>query len=119
MKITSNKHNHRHPIFAADEDTDRFDDVDFEDPEVADTIDDMADDIEDMKDSFDEVEEDSVQIEVENNIEGHYIAECELCHGIFISAVIESDQDVSTVTGVCPLCGKESDQSLNWVVKKR
>ena len=33
MKITSNKHNHRHPIFAADEDADRFDDVDFEDYE--------------------------------------------------------------------------------------
>lgn len=101
-------------ITAADED---FDDELLDEPDdFEDAIDDMADDIEDMQDSLDDVQEDDPNIEVENNIAGHYIAECEKCHGIFISAVCESDQEVEKITGVCPLCEKESDQYLRWVV---
>lgn len=125
MKIYSNaQHKHFRAVMAAGEDEDLnapdFEDVDFQDEEVTDTIDDMADNIEDMKDQIDEdVVEDDTTIEVDNNIDDHYIAECDICHGIFISAVTESDQDVQSITGVCPLCGKESDQYLNWVVKPR
>lgn len=61
--------------------------------------------------------EDPINIEIENNISDHYIAECEKCQGVFISATIESDQKISKVTGECPLCGEESDQYLKWVIK--
>lgn len=85
--------------------------------DVADTIDDVADTIDDIQDSVDEVQEDDVNIDIDNNIGNHYIAECDNCHGVFISATIESDQVVEKVTGVCPLCGKESDQYLKWVIR--
>ena len=82
-----------------------------------DQLDDMADNIEDMQDTLDEVTEDDPSIQVDNNITDHYIAECEKCHGVFISAVTESDQEVQSVTGICPLCGKESEQLLKWIVR--
>ena len=90
-----------------------------EDPDdtVSDTLDDLAVNVEDMQDQIDDVDEDEPSIDVDNNIEGHYIAECERCHGIFISAMIESDQEVEKISGVCPLCEKETDQYLKWVVK--
>ena len=105
-------------IVAADED-ERFSDFDMVDDadDFDDTLDDMADDIEDMQDTLDEVQEDDPNIDVDNNIEDHYIAECDRCHGIFISAMVESDQVVEKITGVCPLCDKETDQYLKWVVK--
>ena len=111
------------PIMAAGEEG--FDDLDEEvtDVEVEDddtfddTLDEMADNIEDMQDTLDDVQEDDVDIEVDNNIDGHLIAECDKCHGIFISAMIESDQEVEKISGVCPLCEKESDQYIKWVVK--
>lgn len=56
-------------------------------------------------------------IEADNNIAGHYIAECSRCHGVFISALIESDQQVEYLSGICPLCEKESDQYIKWVIK--
>lgn len=88
-----------------------------EDDTFNETLDDVSDQIEDIQDSVeDAVEEDDVDIEADNNIEGHYIAECEMCQGVFISAVIENDQKPEKVTGTCPLCGKESDQYLRWVV---
>jgi len=62
-------------------------------------------------------EQDGTTIEVENNITNHLIAECENCHGIFISAMIASDQDVESISGVCPLCNKDTEQVLKWVVK--
>ena len=117
----------RRRIVAADEDPDsadnNFDDFEnnfiTEDPDdtVSDTLDDLADNVEDMQDQIDDVDEDEPSIDVDNNIEGHYIAECERCHGIFISAMIESDQEVEKISGVCPLCEKETDQYLKWVVK--
>ena len=111
---------HKSRIVAADEDFgDDFGTEYMDEPsDVEDTIDDIADDIEDIQDDLDDIEEDDIHIEVENNIEDHYIAECDRCHGIFISAVIESDQVVENISGVCPLCEKESDQYLYWVIKK-
>lgn len=83
-----------------------------------DQLDAMADNIEDLQDSVDDaVEDDESEIEVENNITDHYIAECDRCHGVFISAMIESDQDVQSISGVCPLCGKESEQVLKWIIR--
>ena len=72
-----------------------------------------ADDAEEMEEP---IKQDDVNIDIDNNISNHYIAECEKCQGIFISAVTESDQELSSVSGVCPLCGEESDQALKWVI---
>lgn len=120
-------------IVAADDDFDFDTDLDpeessgFGDDEMVedddgfnDTLDDIADDIEDLQDDLDDTDQDEEGngIELENNIDGHYIAECSKCHGIFISAVSESSQKVSSIQGVCPLCDKESEQFLNWVIKK-
>lgn len=98
-------------IVAADEN-------DFEtDYDIADTIDDISDSVDDIQDTIDDIDEDDVDIELDNNIANHYIAECDRCHGIFISAMIESDQDVEKISGTCPLCDKETDQYLKWIVK--
>jgi len=107
------------PVMSADEGFDSLDDIETIDDENAfdDTLDEMADNIEDMQDTLDEVEEDDVDIEIDNNIDGHLIAECDKCHGIFISAMIESDQEVDKISGICPLCERESDQYIKWVVK--
>ena len=85
--------------------------------DIMDAVDDVADSIEDIQDSIDDIAEDEVQIAVNNNIADHYIAECDSCNGIFISAVVDSDQDIDFVSGVCPLCGKETEQHLKWVIK--
>lgn len=90
-----------------------------DDDNISDTLEDMSDKIDDIQDAVDDVDEDNVDIETDNNIENHYIAECDKCHGIFISAVIESDQEVEKVSGICPLCESESDQYLKWVVKSK
>jgi len=132
MRISVNKHTvtASQRIVAADEDNpfegmqadkveeDNFD-TSFESTEddVTDQLDDISDDVEDLQDALSDVQEDDTNIEIDNNISGHYIAECERCHGIFISAVTESDQTVKKITGVCPLCDRETDQYLKWVVK--
>lgn len=85
--------------------------------EFDDQLDDMAGSLEDMQDTLEEVTEDEPNIEVDNNISDHYIAECDRCHGVFISAMVESDQEVERITGICPLCGKESDQYLKWIIR--
>ena len=100
-------------IFAADLDDD------FDEDSIGENIDDIADSVEELQDDMEDVEEDSVDIEIDNNIDGHYIAECSSCHGIFISPVVETDQDIECISGVCPLCNKHSDQELKWVVKDR
>ena len=64
-----------------------------------------------------QVEEDDVDIEMDNNIANHYIAECDSCHGIFVSALIQSDQEVESITGICPLCDKDTTQYLYWIIK--
>lgn len=63
-------------------------------------------------------EQDGSEIEVDNNIANHLIAECQNCHGIFISAMIASDQAVESINGVCPLCNKNTEQFLKWIVKE-
>jgi len=128
MKITKINANtsiySKRPVFAADDDDFDSEDEDIvvEDPEedsVGEQIDDLSDAIEDVQDSVDEVEEDEVDIEQDVNIAGHYIAECERCHGIFISPVVESEQDILSIDGVCPICGKETQQDLNWVIRDK
>lgn len=125
--IISKRHGAKSRIVAADEDFQEEgldDQVDIPDDTFAedddtfdDNLDDMADTIEDMQDTLDEVTEDDVDIEIDNNVENHLIAECDKCHGIFISAMIESDQEVDKITGICPLCERESDQYFKWVIK--
>lgn len=106
-------------IMAADDD-DAFDALtndDVSDDSFGDSIDDLSNQVEDLQDSIDDVTEDNVTIDTDNNISNHYIAECDNCHGIFISAVIESDQHVKSISGVCPLCEKESSQLLKWIIR--
>lgn len=88
------------------------------DYDIADTIDDLADDVNDIQDTIDEVQEDDIDIELDNNIANHFVAECDNCHGIFISALAESDQAIEKISGTCPLCDKETDQYLKWVIKE-
>lgn len=112
--ITATSRVKRRAIMAAE-----FDD---EEDEFVDTVDDLSDSVDDIQDTLDEIdgteiEEDDVDIEVDNNIANHYIAECDTCHGIFVSALVESDQEVEKVSGVCPLCDKETDQYLKFIVR--
>ena len=105
-------------VVAAEEDFDEFDMDNQDDSDgLMDAVDDVADQVEDIQDTVDDVSEDATTIEVNNNISNHYIAECDKCHGVFISAVIESDQKIDHVSGTCPLCNKESDQYLKWIIK--
>lgn len=100
-----------------DEDMIDLDDEDF-DEEDSEAGEDFEDD-EDFEDELeDEVELDETNLPTDNNIENHYIVECDNCHGIFISALVESDQLVRNIRGICPLCDKESDQYINWIVRK-
>lgn len=106
-------------VVAAGED--EFDDFDMNSEDDADglmdAVDDVADAVEDVQDTMEDVPEDDPAIEMNNNISNHYIAECDKCYGVFISAVIESDQQIDHVSGICPLCNKESDQYLKWIIK--
>ena len=94
-------------------------DIDDLDDSFSEQLDDVADTVEDIQDTVtdDDHQEDSIDIEVENNIAGHYIAECDKCKNVFISATVLSDQVVEYVSGVCPICKEESDQYLKWVIK--
>ena len=104
-------------VKAAEGDDDAFMDEMEDDESLMDAIDDVADNVEDLQDSVDDIQEDEVEIMINNNIADHYIAECERCNGVFISAVVESDQVIDHVSGTCPLCGKDTDQYLKWVIK--
>lgn len=86
---------------------------DFQD-DTEEVIDDSEEGEEEVED---DVEQDDVDIEIENNIDNHYIAECDSCHGVFISALVETDQDVEMISGTCPLCGKDTDQYLKWIIR--
>lgn len=102
-------------VYAAEGEDDLFD----ADETLDESLDEMSDQIDDIQDAVeDRITQDDPHIEVENNIEGHYIAECEVCQGVFISPVLESDEDIEKVSGTCPLCGKQSDQYLKWVIHK-
>lgn len=117
--VASTEDTDRHIVYAANEDefadfTD-LDDID----DVSEQLQDVSDTVEDIQDDLDDVQEDDPSLEADNNIEGHFIAECEFCHDIFVSAVIESDQEIDHVSGICPLCGKEGNQYLKWVIVKK
>lgn len=112
--VGSTKKSKRRRVYAADGDFDLG--MNDADNAFADQVDDMADSIEDMQESIEDVKEDDVDIDIDNNITGHYIAECDKCKGIFISATVKSDQAVSSVSGVCPLCQEESEQYLKWYI---
>lgn len=126
MNISSKRKGSASKIYAADDDFDAgfgdpgadFDEGFEDDDTVQDTIDDVQDTLEDVQDTLEDVNEDDVNIEVDNNIDGHYIAECEKCHGIFISAIVESDEEMTSIHGTCPLCDKETEQYLKWIVRK-
>ncbi len=110
---------HHRPIFAAEDELEGaplFDDDTFGDDPGAEDTEEIEEDISEVEES-DDITQDDPSIEIDNNIENHYIAECESCHGIFISAVVQSDQAVESISGTCPLCGKDTDQSLKWVIK--
>lgn len=114
FKITASK------IVAAEEDeimVPGLGEIDDVDDSFSEQLDDVADTVEDIQDtvSDDDHQEDSIDIEVENNISGHYIAECDKCKNIFLSATVLSDQEIECVTGICPVCREESDQYLKWV----
>lgn len=108
MTITKN------PIMAALDD-DLFDSV--EEEELDDTVDNLADNVDDMQEAMEDVDEDDVNIEIDNNIANHYIAECDKCQAVFVSAMVETDPPPEKISGICPVCDKESDQYLKWIVK--
>lgn len=121
IKGSTVKVNDKRRIFAADEEEDDIfgpgmDEIN-DDEDFNDTLDDVADTVSDIQDVVEEVEQDDIDIEVDNNITNHYIAECDTCHGVFISAMIKSDQVVEKISGVCPLCEKETDQYLKWIIE--
>lgn len=117
MRIT--KRNQSARIVAADEDEFMFDDAaDMAEEDISDSLDTMSDGLDDLMDAVDDIEEDDIDIEIDNNIANHYIAECDSCHGVFISALVETDQEVDMISGTCPLCGKDTDQYLKWIIKE-
>ena len=121
MKIKKTRVTASTRIVAAEEDfeEDVLDDELLDDDDgLEDSVDDLADQVEDLQDVFDGIDEDDPNIEIDNNIEGKYIAECDRCKGIFISAIPESDVYMDHIHGTCPLCEHETDQYLNWVVRK-
>jgi len=115
MKIT------KRSIMAADEfgeDEDLFGDMTADVDEVGDVEDAAEEDILDDEDVEEaDIQEDDPEIDVDNNIVNHLIAECENCKGIFISAMIDSEQDVQSINGICPLCNKDTTQTLKWIIK--
>ena len=92
-----------------------FDDVDpnFEGPDLN-----GEENIEEVEEDMgDEGKQDSSSIDIDNNITNHLVAECQNCHGIFISAMLASDQVIESINGVCPLCNKDTEQTLQWIIK--
>ena len=112
-------------IFAADED-DPFAESNFDEntdgeedtEDLEEDLDDAEDRIDNLEESLENFKEDDIDIETDNNIDDHYIAECEKCHGVFITAVQISTQEINKISGVCPLCDEECDQYLHWVIKR-
>lgn len=102
-------------VFAAENvfgDEAGFDGADL-DPE-ADTVEEEEIDM----DLGEDGQQDGSTIDIDNNIVNHLIAECQNCHGIFISAMVASDQMVESINGVCPLCNKDTEQFLQWIIKE-
>lgn len=110
------------PITAADnvfdEDFGTEDTYMSDDEALGDQIDDMQDAVEDIQDAVEDIQEEGTSIDIDNNIVNHLIAECENCKGVFISAMIASDQEVDSINGICPLCNKDTVQKLKWIIKE-
>ena len=109
----------RKNVYAADNvfsdaamESDFSNDGDLDDPELSDM---ELDGLE--EDMGEDGRQDSSSIDMDNNITNHLIAECQNCHGIFISAMLASDQEIESINGVCPLCNKDTEQSLKWIIK--
>lgn len=101
-------------VFAAEN---LFEDVtDTDSPPLDNDADVVEEDVVD-EDMGEDGQQDGSTIEIDNNIFDHLIAECQNCHGIFISAMIASDQDVQSINGVCPLCSKETEQFFIGIIK--
>lgn len=107
-------------IFAADEDEDgpfeEEEDIEEEDiPELnTDEVEDILDD--EQEDFEDDIAQDSPAIETENNLANHFIAECDVCKGIYISPVVNSSTNPTSVEGTCPICGKDTTQTFRWII---
>lgn len=121
--------NDAHPITAAEDDEADYDlpaedDVNLSDAQSDDArvdidVHDYVNDAESEEPEVEELEEDlEGSIEVDNNINNHYIAECDRCHGVFISSVEVSDQDIESIEGICPLCNRDSTQQLKWKIEE-
>lgn len=107
------------PVMAADGDP-FGDNFEMEDTDsIQDALDDTTDTLEDLQDSVEELDDNPQDpiLDINNNIENHYIAECRRCHEIFISAVVESESAVSSINGECPVCHEETEQDLKWIVR--
>lgn len=119
---SSAHHKYSQKIMAAEgdvfDDEMGFDEMSDEDDAIADQIDNIQDNLEDVQDAVEDIQEEDVDIDIDNNIVNHLIAECENCKKTFISAMIESDQEVESISGICPCCGKDTVQQLKWVIKK-
>lgn len=94
---------------------DRIDEAEEEEAEVEADIDEEIAELEETLD--DDFKQDNSTVEIDNNITNHLIAECQNCHGIFISAMLASDQVIDSINGVCPLCDKDTEQALRWIIK--
>lgn len=138
MKITKKIIASKQRVFAAGEDDEEANEL--PDFELGDTFDDEPslsgggdsadvsldpdaepadeDDEEEQPDLTNDIPEDVVAIATDNNIKDHYIAECDSCSGIFISSVVRTENPVSSINGECPICGKQTDQYLKWVIEE-
>jgi hypothetical protein len=115
MKIVHAKTgiNGKRKIYAADDNV-FSDEPEFNGPNAEEDAE-SADAVE--EDMGEDGRQDSSSIDMDNNIVNHLIAECQNCHGIFISAMLASDQDIESINGVCPLCSKDTEQALKWIIK--
>ena len=84
---------------------------------ISDNLDELSDSVQNLQDSIDDINPDPVDIEIYNNISDHYIAECDLCQGVFITSLMESDARIDSIHGICPICNQESEQFIKWVIK--
>ena len=103
------------PVMAAPDFMDDVEDIE----NVSESIEDASDAVEDLKDTIDDIDDnpEDTLLDIDNNIENHYIAECERCHEVFISAVVESDSPVESIEGECPCCHEHTKQNLKWIVR--
>lgn len=107
----------RKRIFAADGNVFE-DEPDFDGPTLENDADTVEEEVIGEEDMGEDGQQDGSTIEIDNNIFGHLIAECQNCHGIFISAMIGSDQAVESINGVCPICSKETEQFFVGIIKE-